>query len=153
MQHSIQSGDPRYARRSKTVSLRQLRAEKKGELLVIHYPDDIERPKCRRDCLYIPRPCPWISCRYNLYLDVLPHGAIKFNFPQLEPSEMIESCALDVAETGPHTLEEVGEILQVTRERIRQIWEIIRNKLIDNGVILRLADEHDIKKKPHKSEE
>jgi DNA-directed RNA polymerase sigma subunit (sigma70/sigma32) len=34
---------------------------------------------------------------------------------------MQETCALDVADRGGITLEEVGEILNLTRERIRQV--------------------------------
>jgi DNA-directed RNA polymerase sigma subunit (sigma70/sigma32) len=34
---------------------------------------------------------------------------------------MKETCALDVADRGGITLEEVGEILNLTRERIRQV--------------------------------
>ena len=34
---------------------------------------------------------------------------------------MEETCALDVADRGGITLEEVGEILNLTRERIRQV--------------------------------
>jgi len=48
-------------------------------------------------------------------------GSIKINFPELEPWELQESCALDVADRGVHTLEEVGEILNLTRERVRQL--------------------------------
>jgi DNA-directed RNA polymerase sigma subunit (sigma70/sigma32) len=32
-----------------------------------------------------------------------------------------ESCALDIADRGGITLEEVGEIMNLTRERIRQL--------------------------------
>jgi hypothetical protein len=48
-------------------------------------------------------------------------GSIKLNFPDLEVWEMAETCALDVADRGGITLEEVGEILNLTRERIRQV--------------------------------
>jgi len=48
-------------------------------------------------------------------------GSIKLNFPDLEVWEMEATCALDVAERGGITLEEVGEILNLTRERIRQV--------------------------------
>ena len=48
-------------------------------------------------------------------------GAIKLNFPHLEVWEMDETCALDVAGRGGITLEEVGEIMNLTRERIRQV--------------------------------
>ena len=34
---------------------------------------------------------------------------------------MEHTCALDIADRGGVTLEEVGEILNLTRERIRQV--------------------------------
>ena len=46
---------------------------------------------------------------------------MKINFPGIEPWEMAETCALDVAEKGGITLEDVGEILNLTRERVRQV--------------------------------
>jgi len=48
-------------------------------------------------------------------------GAIKLNFPHLEAWEMRETCSLDVADRGGITLEEVGAVLNLTRERIRQV--------------------------------
>ena len=80
------------------------------------------RPKTRADCVSGPRPCSFVSCKYNLYLDVNPEtGSIKLNFPDKELWELPYSCALDVAEKGGITLEEVGEIMNLTRERIRQV--------------------------------
>jgi hypothetical protein len=68
------------------------------------------------------RPCPWVACKHHLYLDINPEtGSIKINFPDLEPWELKHTCALDVAERGGITLEEVGEIMNLTRERIRQV--------------------------------
>lgn len=43
------------------------------------------------------------------------------NFPDLEVWEMTETCALDVADRGGITLEDVGILLNLTRERIRQV--------------------------------
>jgi hypothetical protein len=43
------------------------------------------------------------------------------NFPDLDVWEMNESCALDVADRGGTTLEDVGAIMNLTRERIRQV--------------------------------
>jgi len=55
-------------------------------------------------------------------LDVNPEtGSVKLNFPDQEPWELENSCALDIAERGGVTLEEVGEILNLTRERVRQV--------------------------------
>jgi hypothetical protein len=81
------------------------------------------RPVTRECCSYCPRPCPFVGCRYNLYLDVNGKGGIRFNFPHIEPWEMPwdRSCALDVAETGAQTLDAVGLLLNLTRERARQI--------------------------------
>ncbi len=83
---------------------------------------DIPRPRTRIECLDVPRPCPFVSCRHHLYLDVLPKtGSIKLNFPDLEVDELDQSCSLDVAEQGALTAEDLGEVMNLTRERIRQI--------------------------------
>ncbi|MBX3210360.1 MAG: hypothetical protein KF764_35335, partial [Labilithrix sp.] len=80
------------------------------------------KPKTRAECLEGERPCPFVSCKHHLYLDVSARtGAIKLNFPDLEVWEMTETCALDVADRGGTTLEEVGAIMNLTRERIRQV--------------------------------
>ncbi|MEQ9317708.1 MAG: sigma factor-like helix-turn-helix DNA-binding protein, partial [Polyangiaceae bacterium] len=91
-----------------------------GRLL---YPEtDYYKPKSRAECLGTERPCPYVSCKHHLYLDVSPRtGAIKLNFPDLEVWEMKETCALDVADRGGTTLEDVGAIMNLTRERIRQV--------------------------------
>lgn len=88
--------------------------------------DDIKyprtpRPQVRADCKDGPRPCPWVACRHNLYLDVQHGGLVRLRFPEREPHEMTESCALDVAEKGGLSLEAVARLYNTTRERIRQI--------------------------------
>jgi hypothetical protein len=111
-------------RRAKTMSRKQMVREHrklraKGELLEII---DYWRPKTREDCLAMSRPCLYVSCRHHLYLDVNPEtGSVKLNFPDKEPWELEETCALDVADRGGITLEEVGAIMNLTRERIRQV--------------------------------
>jgi hypothetical protein len=83
---------------------------------------DMQRPRIRAECMNGPRPCLFVSCKHNLYLDVNPEtGSIKLNFPDKEIWELEYTCALDVAEKGGITLEEVGEIMNLTRERIRQV--------------------------------
>jgi hypothetical protein len=99
------------------TSLRVLREEG------AQYPHtDHQRPRTRAECIGGARPCPFVSCRHHLYLDVSRStGSIKINFPGLEPEELAETCSLDVADRGEHTLERVGELINLTRERVRQI--------------------------------
>ena len=106
--------------KSKTIAPRRLTRE---EIRVQKELEDFdyEKPQTRSQCRHGLRPCPFVSCKYHLYLDVKESGAIKINFPDLDVWELEETCALDVAERGGITLEEVGEIMNLTRERIRQI--------------------------------
>ncbi len=107
----------------KKIELEELKAqntdpEMAGLIDMVQY----LRPTCRGECQKRERPCMFVSCKHHLYLDVNPEtGSIKFNFPDKEVWEMRETCALDVADRGGITLEEVGEILNLTRERIRQV--------------------------------
>ena len=108
--------------RARTISVKRMtkRELEMGRLL---YPEvDVEKPRSREECASGERPCPFVSCKHHLYLDVSAKtGAIKLNFPDLEVWEMTETCALDVADRGGTTLEEVGAIMNLTRERIRQV--------------------------------
>ncbi len=82
----------------------------------------LERPRTRSECSEGPRPCPHVACKHHLYLDVNPTtGTIKLNFPELEVWELSDTCALDVAERGATSLEDVSTLMNVTRERVRQI--------------------------------
>ncbi len=117
--------------RSRTMSRKQMARDLRrrrlgGEL----EPEEAEliksieamRPRTRAECVNGPRPCLFVSCKHNLYLDVNPEtGSIKLNFPDKEIWELEHTCALDVAEKGGITLEEVGAIMNLTRERIRQV--------------------------------
>jgi hypothetical protein len=109
--------------RARTISVKRM-TKRELELGRMLYPDveDVEKPKTRVECASGERPCPFVSCKHHLYLDVSAKtGAIKLNFPDLEVWEMNETCALDVADRGGTTLEEVGAIMNLTRERIRQV--------------------------------
>ena len=87
-------------------------------------------PRTRAECHEVPRPCPFVRCKYNLYLDVDPRtGSLKLNHPDKEPGELEESCALDIAERGGMTLEEVGIAINTTRERVRQIESAANERL------------------------
>jgi hypothetical protein len=82
-----------------------------------------ERPPTRGHCAEAVRPCPWVSCRFHLYLDVRADGVLRVNFPDREPDEMLASCAIDLAEDGPRTLEQVAGLMGMSKERARQIEE------------------------------
>jgi len=108
--------------RSKTIAMKRLTREELRQGALMYPPVDIPRPTTREECRGELRPCPWVACKHHLYLDINPEtGSIKINFPDLEPWELKHTCALDVAERGGITLEEVGEIMNLTRERIRQV--------------------------------
>ena len=108
--------------RARTISVKRM-TKRELELGRMMYPDaDVERPRTRAECANGERPCPFVSCKHHLYLDVSAKtGAIKLNFPDLEVWDMNESCALDIADRGGTTLEDVGAIMNLTRERIRQV--------------------------------
>ena len=122
---------PVERRRSKTMSRKEMARDLRRRRLTGEVdPEEQEllrsvednRPRTRADCINGPRPCLFVSCKHNLYLDVNPEtGSIKLNFPDKEIWELEHTCALDVAEKGGITLEEVGEIMNLTRERIRQV--------------------------------
>jgi Sigma-70, region 4 len=108
--------------RARTISVKRM-TKRELEIGKLLYPEsDYYKPKLRAECAEGPRPCPYVSCKHHLFIDVSPRtGAIKLNFPDLEVWELGESCALDVADRGGTTLEDVGAIMNLTRERIRQV--------------------------------
>ena len=68
----------------------------------------------------MPRPCSAAACRYHI---ADPEPSL-FGEPSDRPS-----CALDVASLGGATLEQVGELFALTRERMRQIEVVALAKL------------------------
>ena len=108
--------------RARTISIKRL-PKRELEIGRTLYPEtDYWKPRTRAECAQAARPCPFVSCRFHLYIDISPRtGGIKLNFPDLEIWEMGESCAIDVADRGGSTLEEVGAIMNLTRERVRQL--------------------------------
>ena len=128
--------DPRWSRAAarrqgippkKTLAVRRITqlelAAGRAELQALGADEPYERPRTRADCARIPRPCPYVACKYSLYLDVSETGSIILNFPHLEPGQMPaeQSCALDLADRGAMTLEDIAVVTNLTRERIRQV--------------------------------
>lgn len=128
------------SKQSKAINVQRL---SKRELAIgaLLWPERVRQPATRGECRSVARPCPYVGCKYHLFLDELPSRSLLFNHPAREPSELSHSCSLDVADLGGATLEEVGAVLGITRERVRQIQERALVKLRTRGVLLeRLKD-------------
>lgn len=117
----------------KRISMRFIERETK-ELDALNAVDPLpEKPRTLGECHSrglgtLENPCAYLSCKWNLALDVdLRTGSIKMNFPEAEDHgavdvrEIGETCSLRVADRDGLTLEEVGAIMNLTRERVRQI--------------------------------
>ena len=106
------------------------------------WPERAKLPVNRGACCSMPRPCPFVRCRYHLYTDVNENtGSIKFNYGEgIEPWDLKESCTLDVADQGGRTLAQVAETLNVTRERVRQIEARALMKLVESDDARELLD-------------
>jgi hypothetical protein len=132
---------PVGAPRATTIAVNRLPLAELERLRVLHPIDGVpERPATRGECIGGERPCVFVSCRWNLYLDVSQKtGSIKLNYPHLEPDEMTESCVLDLAARGGMTLEEVGACTNMTRERVRQIENAAVAKIANDDEAVALA--------------
>lgn len=104
------------------------------------------RPATRAECLpggrNAERPCPYVSCSYHLAIDVTDAGSLTENFPDTELHELAETCALDVASREGETLEGVGRLTNLTRERVRQIElkAFARVRVSDLGALASLCE-------------
>lgn len=88
--------------------------------------DLYERPSTRGDCLAggvnASRPCPFVSCRHHMLLDVRGNGSLVLVWGHSEVEKLGQTCSLDIVDAlGPITLEDVGAMLAMTREAARQI--------------------------------
>ncbi len=91
-------------------------------------------PATRGECIDGPRPCPHVSCRHHLAISVTRFGGLQITWPTLEIGEVVYSCSLDVAdEHGGLILDDIGEILNITRERVRQIERRALDKIAASG--------------------
>lgn len=132
-------------RKTVTITLKDLR---KGKLRIVDGTtgDESTAKNLHEDsrlCEGHQGPCPLVTCRHNIFLDVKGSGGLQMNFPyqtveDLAPDQ--DTCVLAIARKTRKglTLEEVGELLNVTRERIRQIEvKAIKKLMKSSGLDLR----------------
>jgi len=141
---------PLVKRRAYTESMKRLGKAALHRGAADHPPSinaeyEADRPKTLGDCLpggcNEARPCPWVSCKWSLVLDVSTRtGSIKHNFPDFEVWQMPDTCALDIADRGGMTLEEMGDTLGKTREGIRQIEVNALAKILASRDAVALSD-------------
>jgi hypothetical protein len=107
---------------AQSIQPKYFRAETKLYTAIFGQCDHWRPSEFIADCQCIEGPCPFVGCRHNIYLDVNERtGSIKFNFPDREPWEFEELCSIKLANKHDMTLEEIGVLLNITRERARQI--------------------------------
>jgi hypothetical protein len=95
----------------------------------------LRKPRYRYECKDVPRPCPFVSCKFNNYLDVDKDGEV-YHLP-IAPEEMGEtiSCTLDAVgdsgeKGGMYFLEEeIANILHMKLVDVRNIVDIALRKL------------------------
>lgn len=133
--HKEQAHDARRRRARARGPRPAVRRETSGELKHYEHPVPAGKrvlPMTRAECRGGCRPCPLASCEFHLYLEVLPGGRIRYNWPGVEIEDMRETCVLDVIERtwagGERSscddetmLEEIGRVLNLDRERVRQV--------------------------------
>lgn len=78
-------------------------------------------PRNRCECDTLPRPCPNLGCKFHLWIDHKEFARLLASLATGKVNELPPSCVLDVAQEGEHSTEEVGAILGLTGERVRQI--------------------------------
>lgn len=83
------------------------------------YPDT--RPKTRGECSDMPRPCPFLSCRYHLAHE----WADPYYGKAPSDDELLErmttaphSCSLDAADVGGMSVDEVSKVAGISYKAV-----------------------------------
>lgn len=66
-------------------------------------------------------PCPFVSCKHHLYADVTEDGSLRVYRPALEPWELPDTCALDVACRGSHGFDVIGYHLGISSRQANEV--------------------------------
>ena len=101
------------------------------------YPPSINaenpRPKTVAECEDMGtefNPCPFVSCKWHLYLEVTDKGHLRHNFPGKELWELPHTCLLKAVESGQiEDNVDVGRHMNVHRSRVQQLLKSALPKL------------------------
>lgn len=122
--------------------------------------EPVERPRTRGDCVEGQRPCPWLSCRHHLAIevhgdmrrggglsstlskigagrtrvlsDLASHDAfIAWSTAVLDSLDQRDTCSLDVADRGGATTVSVARVLRLTKQRVDQIEQRAKRNAVD----------------------
>ena len=116
-------GAARRARRSKTIAPKRLTARRAARRELLRLP---RGRRAADDARGVPDDAAAVPVRLaarttSTSTSIRRRAPSSSTSRDLEVWEMAETCSLDVADRGGITLEEVGAILNLTRERIRQV--------------------------------
>ncbi len=145
----------RYLPRAHTVSVKRIgnAIMRESQAETREYTTSIPRTygECQERALGTPsNPCAHLRCTHSLLLDVSDDtGSYKVTWPHLTSGHYGDeyeqlprhTCALRVAEQGGMTLDEIGEIMNLTRERVRQIETKALLRLRDLDALVRAVDD------------
>lgn len=84
-------------------------------------------------CMAKAEPCMVEHCRHHIYSNMKSEQYVASTKP-------VVRCALKIANCGGMTLEEVGKIMGLTRERVRQIERKALEHLKQKGMIKQLHE-------------
>lgn len=108
-------------------------------------------PESRSECRGGERPCPYVSCRFHLLLDVTSDGRLYLTRELDEQDEdsiadalreMPETCALDVADRGASTSRTIADLLGMARRQgVEETVSVALEKIRKGG--------HDFEEREH----
>lgn len=97
------------------------------------------QPRTRREC---PQgPCPHVACKFHLWTDRVVRAGVVVDIRETPLfGDRRHTCVLNEIARGPLTLDAIGKMLDLSRERVRQIEAdaLARLRDADPGVLREL---------------